>query len=349
MWRCAKANGRATGFACRCRPARTSAGGTKLMRFDALNLLKYGNFEGCDLQFPKQEQDFHIIFGANEAGKSTTLAAVSDLLFGFTHRKAQDYRFDASLLRVGGLLEHGLQRTQVRRKRGRGATLMDRQDNPLDEAVLTSMLHGQTRETFHAAWSLDHRLLREGGEGIVSARNDIGQALFAAGSGLTGVTRILETLEDEGDQIWGARAKASRSYTRANSDLKDSLEELRSLFDERELGLVLIGMPGIEKRMARYPQLYSRIGFVHEFLPLDATEMRALLHRRWTPQGVTLPPEPVTEEVAAAILRITGGNFRLFNRRLLTQIERILEINGLKQISKAVVEAARQSLVIGSC
>ena len=100
--------------------------------------------------------------------------------------------------------------------------------------------------------------------------------------------------------------------------------------------------------MARYPQLYSRIGFVHEFLPLDATEMRALLHRRWTPQGVSLPPEPVTEEVAAAVLRITGGNFRRFNR-LLTQLERILEINRLKQISKAVVEAARQSLVIGSC
>jgi DNA transposition AAA+ family ATPase len=127
----------------------------------------------------------------------------------------------------------------------------------------------------------------------------------------------------------------------------DSLEELRSLFDIGEFGLVLIGMPGIEKRMARYPQLYSRIGFVHEFLPLDATEMRGLLFRRWTPRGVTLPPEPITEEVAASILRITGGNFRLFYR-LLTQIERVLEINGLKQISKEVVEAARESLVIGS-
>jgi hypothetical protein len=72
----------------------------------------------------------------------------------------------------------------------------------------------------------------------------------------------------------------------------NSLEQLRSIFDEGKAGMVLIGMPGIEKRIARFPQFYSRIGFVHEFRVLDAVGIQKLLQEGWTPVGVTLPNEP---------------------------------------------------------
>jgi DNA transposition AAA+ family ATPase len=126
----------------------------------------------------------------------------------------------------------------------------------------------------------------------------------------------------------------------------NSLEQMRSLFDSGAIGMILIGMPGIEKRVARFPQFYSRIGFVHEFRPLAPDEMQSLLEQHWTPVGVNLPGSTFTPEVAARLIRITSGNLRLLTR-LLTQIERVLSVNDAQAVSLEIVEAARDSLVIG--
>jgi DNA transposition AAA+ family ATPase len=127
-----------------------------------------------------------------------------------------------------------------------------------------------------------------------------------------------------------------------------SLEQLRDVYDRGHFGLILIGMPGLEKRLSRYPQLYSRVGFAHTFRALSAEEMQFILAHHWERLGLPFERTDFSDsEAVAAVVRITNGNFRLI-QRLFAQIGRILQINGFSSITKEVVEAARECLVIGT-
>ncbi len=106
-------------------------------------------------------------------------------------------------------------------------------------------------------------------------------------------------------------------------------------------------MPGFERQLARYPQLCSRIGFAHHYLPLDAKDLRPVLTEYWNRLGLVFDPEHEPDvEALMSVVRITGGNFRLIER-LMSQIGRVLSINRLDAITLDVVEAAGETLVVG--
>jgi DNA transposition AAA+ family ATPase len=127
-----------------------------------------------------------------------------------------------------------------------------------------------------------------------------------------------------------------------------SLEQVRDLYDQHPWGLVLLGMPGIERRLARYPQLYSRVGFVHHFRTLGSDEVRGIIADHTDRLGASFAGDAFANAAGvAAIIRASNGNFRLL-QRLFQQIERVLELNDLVSITPEVVAAARESLVIGA-
>ena len=126
-----------------------------------------------------------------------------------------------------------------------------------------------------------------------------------------------------------------------------ALEIVRDYFDTGDVGIVLIGMPGFERRLARYPQLYSRVGFAHQYRPLDATDIPQVLSQYWQELGLSYDPHrPADAESVVTIVRITGGNFRLIER-LMSQVARIMTINRLDSITPDAIEAAREVLVVG--
>ena len=124
--------------------------------------------------------------------------------------------------------------------------------------------------------------------------------------------------------------------------------QLRDFYDRRHIGLILIGMPGLQKRLARYAQLSSRVGFVHQFQPLSGRELQNVIENYWVQLGLDAAVrESATADLVNAIARATGGNFRLV-QRLFVEIERVLTVNGLPPITTEVVAFARESLVIGA-
>ena len=125
-----------------------------------------------------------------------------------------------------------------------------------------------------------------------------------------------------------------------------ALELVRDVFDRTSRGVILIGMPGMEKRLARYPQLYSRVGFAHHYRPLQGDELAFVLARHWRRLGLD-DADFTNAQAVASIARMTGGNFRLLHR-LFVQIGRIMRINGLAAVTDDVVHAARSTLVIGA-
>ena len=126
------------------------------------------------------------------------------------------------------------------------------------------------------------------------------------------------------------------------------IEQFREIYDRGDIGLIFIGMPGLEKKLSRYPQLYSRVGFAHQYHALSQEEMRFILSHYWEKLDLSMNPNDFTDaEAVAARARITNGNFRLLNR-LFRQIQRVIKINELNCITAEVVEAARECLVVGA-
>jgi type II secretory pathway predicted ATPase ExeA len=87
--------------------------------------------------------------------------------------------------------------------------------------------------------------------------------------------------------------------------LKDAGLELMCDFAERgESGLVLPGMPGLEKRLMRALQLYSRVGFAREMEPLSDDETRDFLEKRWSYHVKASSNDFTDKEAVATTLRI---------------------------------------------
>lgn len=166
------------------------------MRFDYLDLIAFGHFTDYKINFDRNK-NFHLLYGPNEAGKSTILRAVSNFLYGFPQQTADSFLHSNQKLRIGGQLRNkrGEALAFIRRK-GRKNTVLDVDNEALDESIVNQFLKGLPEQQFLTMFALDHIRLREGGESLLHSDGDAGESLFAAASGINVLRNVLDDLEE---------------------------------------------------------------------------------------------------------------------------------------------------------
>ncbi|MES0020972.1 AAA family ATPase [Mesorhizobium sp. M0036] len=179
------------------------------MRLQRLDLIRYGKFTDGTIDFgPKPESgpDLHIVFGLNEAGKSTALSAYLDLLFGIEERSRYNFLHEYSAMRIGGVLEMAGSEHTVTRTKQRTNSLLNATGQSLSEVAITAHLAGLSRDAYTTMFSLDDETLEAGGKSILESRGDLGKLLFTASAGLGNASDTLNALEAEADALYRKQA-----------------------------------------------------------------------------------------------------------------------------------------------
>ncbi len=193
------------------------------MRIEQLDLERYGAFTDRRLSFHPQAA-LHVVFGANEAGKTSALAAIGDLLFGFGARTGYDFRHETRALRIGGRFRHSDGRViAARRRKGNKNTLVDDGDQPLPDDALAPLLGDMSRETFSREFGLTAPALREGGHALLRTGGRLAEALAASSAGMSALAQVRARLQREADDLFTPRRAAGRPFYVA-ADRRDAAD-----------------------------------------------------------------------------------------------------------------------------
>ncbi len=198
------------------------------MRFQRLQIPAFGPFTHLDLRFPALPGDLHVVYGANEAGKSSLLRAIRDLLFGIHGQSSDDFLHDYGELRIKGeILNRAGSRLVFQRRKGNKNTLLNEEGTQLSDDVLAPFLGVVDQPHFSTMFGLGASELHAGAQELLRGQGSIGDTLFSASLGGTPVQTIIRELQEEADRLFKGRATANVSIRPAVNRYKDLLKQSR--------------------------------------------------------------------------------------------------------------------------
>ncbi|MCO6456824.1 MAG: AAA family ATPase [Pirellulaceae bacterium] len=189
------------------------------MKLRRLEIENFGTLAGRELDF---EPGFQVVFGANEAGKSTLLQVIRETLFGFPLRSPYAFAEHAGEMAATAVLDMADgSRVRYRRRKGRNDVVVGQVEpgnRPLDANGLNRLLGNASGELYQHVFGFSLAELTSGNESLEKA--NLNEALFGGGlGGLASFETVKDQLQKEAEQLFTPTA-TSRKINKLLSAIK---------------------------------------------------------------------------------------------------------------------------------
>ncbi|MDA8586535.1 AAA family ATPase [Rhodobacteraceae bacterium] len=200
-----------------------------MMRLQRLGLEFFGHFTDKWLDFgdrPDRGSDFHLVYGSNEAGKTTVMEGYLRLLYGFRHIEPYDFKHKRPNLKVSAtlMLEDGIR--EFTRLPGRKNSLVDQSGTAVPETALQGMLSGLAIDDYRKLLCLDDATIEDGGDEIANSKGDIGRLLFSAAAGVSDLSEVLDTVDTRCGDLY-KKGGTKSVFSQLKRDLDDVTAHIR--------------------------------------------------------------------------------------------------------------------------
>ncbi|RZB37446.1 MAG: hypothetical protein SRB2_01220 [Desulfobacteraceae bacterium Eth-SRB2] len=314
------------------------------MKILEFRLIAYGPFTDRGIDLSGGNQGLHVIYGPNEAGKSSALRALRNLLYGIPERSTDDFFHPYAKMRIGAAIQSGTGDVlEVVRRKGRRNTLRSGDDKTvIEESLLNKFLSGVDADLFVTLFGIDHADLVRGGKEIIRGGGSMGRLIFAAGSGASNLRGVQEQLKSEADGLFtpaGRKKKINEAIGKININRKDlrnaQLPGRQWATHDQALNHALARKQTVEKDLAKKRRALHRFERIQEALPVMAKRKERINEFRTYATAVLLPEEfPTQRRDLLTTLKVAEND----RDRALKSMEVIQKELSDLQISKSLLE-----------
>ncbi|HEY1786421.1 MAG TPA: AAA family ATPase, partial [Pirellulales bacterium] len=212
------------------------------MKLRHLHINNFGHFADRDIIFSpagaladaasQSEAGLQVVYGPNEAGKTTLLEFLRCWLFDFPTRTPYDFRPSTEIAGVGTLTLADGREVELRRRKGtknKVSVKLAGCETPLDEAGFQRLIGHANRNLFESVFAFGLDQLSQGEESL--KHESLQSALFGGGlGGAASPERIGLDLERQATELFSANARKP-----AINHLLGEMKELAAQIKDKSL------------------------------------------------------------------------------------------------------------------